>query len=533
MSKTVVWLVAAALCLLPSVAFGTDIQAWLGLEDGMHPALAFLLIALATLISEDLTAIYAGVLISQGDISMAVGLGGTFTGIWLGDIGLWLVGRGIERGALSWGWAQKRIEGQRLQKLSEWYRDQGWRVILVSRMVPATRLPLYLGRRLPWVVVAQVCAVDRNRGGPVDTDHRVSGHVAWPHAHDVLGDSIWAIIATLVAGYVILQLVMLATSADKRRKLARRWRRWSHHEYWPTLPLYLPVICYWGPRHSLPQPARGVSGQPEHSRWRHSWRSQVPDTRLHPPSSCTGMVRDPNRKQQKRRAALEAVMAERGWSWPLILKPDQGERGAAVRKIRDIDSADAYLASIDVPVIAQVFHPGRLRSASFTTVSRGPLVAPCTRSPIKSSQLFLAMANEHSASLSMRTRASACKPRYSRLVIATAGIPSRRLASRYPSPWPATTAKAPCLRMANTTAPPSWRRRSMTSVAACKAFILVALTFVVPPSMTYAPGETSPLLSSMVSPARAPTSMIQSEVRCLPGERCVTNGISPCASDAR
>src|SRR5262249_4098021 len=44
--------------------------------------------------------------------------------------------------------------------------------------------------------------------------------------------------------------------------------------------------------------------------------------------------------------------------FPVVLKPDAGERGAGVRMARDADEVLAYLSRHAAPVIVQKFHPG-------------------------------------------------------------------------------------------------------------------------------------------------------------------------------
>ena len=52
-----------------------------------------LTLAAGTLVSEDLTCIAAGQFAARGVIHPLVAVGGCFAGIYLGDLGLWLIGR--------------------------------------------------------------------------------------------------------------------------------------------------------------------------------------------------------------------------------------------------------------------------------------------------------------------------------------------------------------------------------------------------------------------------------------------------------
>lgn len=63
--------------------------------------------------------------------------------------------------------------------------------------------------------------------------------------------------------------------------------------------------------------------------------------------------------------ALAETMTARGWSFPLILKPDVGERGSGVRLIRTTQAALKYFERHPERVLAQVYHPGPFEAGVF------------------------------------------------------------------------------------------------------------------------------------------------------------------------
>lgn len=344
----------------------SDLEQWLGIEDGIHPLIAIGAIMLATLVSEDLAAIATGVLIAEGTVSMPVGMGAVFAGIWLGDIGLWLIGRGTANGALRWQWAKRKLEGERLTKLGEWLEGQGWKVILFSRMVPATRLPLYLGAGfLGWSLsgFALWTAIAVALWTPL-----IVGLAMWlgPELAEWFGGGLLAFAGVIIGLYVVIHLTMTLTNASKRRRLAVRWYRLTHHEFWPTWLLYTPVVSHWvvmalhyrGLREVFlanPKiPDGGIAGEA---------KSEILD--LLPPGAAIPWVLLGPGAAVQRWHQLEHTMTEAGWEWPLILKPDQGERGAGVRKIHNAEQATAYLSEFTLPVVAQVYHPGPIEVGLF------------------------------------------------------------------------------------------------------------------------------------------------------------------------
>jgi hypothetical protein len=68
---------------------------------------------------------------------------------------------------------------------------------------------------------------------------------------------------------------------------------------------------------------------------------------------------------EARAAVLERVVAEGRVAYPMILKPDAGQRGAGVRMVRSAEEAGRYLASVKWPVVAQAFDPGPCEAGIF------------------------------------------------------------------------------------------------------------------------------------------------------------------------
>ena len=48
-------------------------------------------------------------------------------------------------------------------------------------------------------------------------------------------------------------------------------------------------------------------------------------------------------------------MRLKGWTWPVILKPNAGERGSGVKLVRDAESALSYFQAHPEAVIVQEF----------------------------------------------------------------------------------------------------------------------------------------------------------------------------------
>jgi hypothetical protein len=62
--------------------------------------------------------------------------------------------------------------------------------------------------------------------------------------------------------------------------------------------------------------------------------------------------------------ALEAIETN-GWAFPLILKPDVGQRGVGVRLIADVDGLRRYLSQTSARLVLQPYHPGPFEAGIF------------------------------------------------------------------------------------------------------------------------------------------------------------------------
>jgi len=94
-------------------------------------------------------------------------------------------------------------------------------------------------------------------------------------------------------------------------------------------------------------PAGGVVGESKSDILAKLPRERVVPTLLVPAGDHAARVR-----------LVRAALAERGWAFPLVLKPDAGERGTGVKKIPDPVALEEYPRACPAPVIAQPFHPG-------------------------------------------------------------------------------------------------------------------------------------------------------------------------------
>jgi membrane protein DedA with SNARE-associated domain len=312
-------------------------------------------IVLATFVSEDLTAVAAGVLVTEGRLNWLPAVAAFFVGLALGDAGTWALGRAGGR------WVRRLVPEPRLTRLADLIDRHGGAVAFVSRAIPGTRVPLLLA------------AGAAPRGGVRLLLWAFLAAAVWAPlvvlAIALLGSAVpwWALAAGVCGGLVTLRSGRPLASAVGRAKLwaavSRVWR-W---EFWPTWVFYLPLAAWflllaaryrsftvWTAANPGITPGGGVVSESKSEILSRLPAAVVVPTLLIPPGKFTRRVA----------GAVQAITA-RGWGYPVILKPDAGERGASVRKVHSADDVANYLTAHPGPVVAQPFHPGPFEAGVF------------------------------------------------------------------------------------------------------------------------------------------------------------------------
>jgi len=102
-----------------------------------------LVIVLATLVYEDGATLLAATLSASGRLNPWFGLAATFLGIWVGDLGLYVLGSTLGH-RLAWSQSiQKYLTPESLARAERWFAKHGSFALVMSRAIPGSRLPLY------------------------------------------------------------------------------------------------------------------------------------------------------------------------------------------------------------------------------------------------------------------------------------------------------------------------------------------------------------------------------------------------------
>jgi pimeloyl-ACP methyl ester carboxylesterase/membrane protein DedA with SNARE-associated domain len=324
------------------------------------------LIILATLVSEDLTLIGAGLLVADGRMEFLPAVAACFMGVTLGDMGLFLSGRILGPRALRCAPIRWMVRPERVERAREWFSRKGFIVVLVSRFVPGTRLPVYLaagtlgmplGLMTAFFLTAALFWIPLLVGTSMLVGRELLGLV-----HQYERFSLPLLFLAVAAVVVLVKGVVPLFTFRGRRSLVSLWRRWTRWEFWPPWLFYPPVLLrvaglalryrhptlFTAANPAMPASGfigeskmtilEGLSGTPE----------LVARTRLIPAGDGTS----------ERRRLVEAFLEEEGLDLPVVLKPDAGQRGQGVAVVRSMEEAAAYLERNGGDTLVQEHVPG-------------------------------------------------------------------------------------------------------------------------------------------------------------------------------
>jgi len=321
-----------------------------GLSD--NPWLQGLLIVIGTFILEDATTIGCGLLVADGSVGFTTAAIALPMGIAIGDLGLYVIGRFLGDRAMRWGLIQHR----HMDKAEDWFRRNLFSAVVLTRFVPGMRTPTYVAAglsRAPFIKFMLLV---------------VAASLAWSllllkivvhlgrSVMPLLGTWKWPMALAAIAVIVVIQ-------ATQGKRMLRRTgiiggesaaeKVSTFFEFWPPLLFYFPVGLYYlrlALKYrcaSLPsvvnpniysggivfESKTGILDQvPEaHRRWIASYVPFVPA------ENGAGI--------EERMKAAHEVLARTGIAFPLVAKPDVGQRGAGVQLIQNEEELRQYLAT--------------------------------------------------------------------------------------------------------------------------------------------------------------------------------------------
>jgi membrane protein DedA with SNARE-associated domain len=320
-------------------------------------------LTLSTFVSEDLACVAAGTLIAHGDVSGAAGVMACALGIFLGDLALWAAGRFAGHVAHSSSWIARRVSASRLERCRGWLERHAGRAIVASRFTPGTRLPLYVTAGLvhmsPWRFAVWTFIAVMLWTPAIVLGGAHFGRIVAPPAS-------WSVLIIATVTLVVTRGLAIVGSPSRRAVFVGAMRRYMRWEFWPSWLFYAPVavwVLLLAIRHrgfavvtaSNPGiPDGGFVGESKFEILQQLLREWTIPASLIANGDAATRVRD----------AIEILDREH-WTFPIVLKPDVGQRGVGVRQIRTSDELQEYLTAAAGPVLMQPYHEGPFEAGVF------------------------------------------------------------------------------------------------------------------------------------------------------------------------
>ncbi|HED64595.1 MAG TPA: alpha/beta fold hydrolase, partial [Planctomycetes bacterium] len=330
------------------------------------------LAALSTFVSEDLTCIAVGAMVGDGRIPFLAGVLACLVGIYVGDMLLFLAGRVLGRRALRIWPLNRMLTEERVASSSRWLSDRGAIVILSSRFLPGARLPTYFAagvlrtgfwRFNLWFLGAAALWTPLVVWGSSRVGGALGDRFVFLREHVGLG-----FVLTLLVLWVCVRGALALVTARGRALVRGRFLRIVRWEYWPRWVVYAPValaVAWHGLRRGRPfaftavNPAIPLGGLIGESK--SAILAGLCEGRgaAHMPRTLVvdggGLDRVSAARRSERVDAFRARLAR---PFPLVVKPDVGQRGDGVRIVRSERELDEALEKTQGHALVQEYCGG-------------------------------------------------------------------------------------------------------------------------------------------------------------------------------
>ncbi|CAG1007963.1 Pimeloyl-[acyl-carrier protein] methyl ester esterase [Phycisphaerales bacterium] len=324
-------------------------------------------IAVLMLLSLGWMVVVTGLLVVGLDMDWSVALVGLFAGFALQQAGLWAIGALRSRGVMIPA-REKALRTSRadwLRRLQRGALGEGFGSQFVSAMRVGGAFGLGLARAGWWASARFVAGRCLGIGVWV-----LSSFLAVVLAEVLLVGGIRERFGLPGVAYTLVKLILVAELAPMlitrrgRQHLLAILQRIIHYEYWPMWAFYIPLgpyLAYLAWKHggfttfTCCNPGiengGGVVGES---------KSKITDALPREPGVLAMRLIAPGEPQARVRTLAEIMARDRAITFPLILKPDVGQRGFAVRLVHSHDDALRYFQEMAAPAVAQAYAAGPL-----------------------------------------------------------------------------------------------------------------------------------------------------------------------------
>ncbi len=328
-------------------------------------------IGLSTWVQEDIPTVSAALLAAAGALDPYLAFAACFLGIWLGDLALYWLARGLGRPLLATSLGRRLASAERVERSERWFAERGTWLLVMSRLIPGTRLPTYVAAgflRVPFLAFSSVTALMvMGWTGAIFLAARLAGpRVAGWLEHRPA--RFW-LIPLAVAGLWMMARIVSRAFAHGGTDWSIRLERWKRWEFWPAWLFYLPVALRYvqlSIRHggwTLPtaaNPGMATGGLVGESKF-----VTLLDLHRTSPELTAEAWLLTEGSPDERLTRLDQIRATHGIGLPFILKPDVGQRGVGVRLVRSDPDVRLYLSRNPERLVVQRYVPGPREAGIF------------------------------------------------------------------------------------------------------------------------------------------------------------------------
>jgi membrane protein DedA with SNARE-associated domain len=328
----------------------------------------FLYIVFSTLLSEDITCIGVGILIQEGKLDPVISVLACTIGIFLGDFLLFLSGKELHSFLRKRASFQFIFESEFFEATSEKLKNHFAKTILLSRFMPGTRLPIYTFAgmisklTLPFLQYTFIASL-------LWTPSMIFLAFKYGESFKKIYDTnlFYLYLLFAVSSFFLLyQILIILLQRERRRDFFLGLCKINKLEYWPTWIFYLPLLpyaCYlivrYGTIKNVTTSNPGIPFGGIALESKAQILSQLQSEKIAKFYLLSESNPSPFQEQIKK------GITHCGNSFPIILKPDVGERGAGVKLVKDMDSIPLYFKESPVDTILQEYHAGPYEAGIF------------------------------------------------------------------------------------------------------------------------------------------------------------------------
>jgi membrane protein DedA with SNARE-associated domain len=323
-------------------------------------------IALGTLASEDLASIGAGLLAAAGNITPLEAVVASFAGIFIGDTLIFALGHTFGRPLLRHRLMRWLISEQSVNRAQHLFHRHGIWIILATRFIPGTRTATYFSAgalHAPPLRFMFVFGLAAALWTPllVGLSFVIGNQLV--HYFEVY--EAFVLPGLLLAGlllYLFFHYGIPLFTWRGRRLLRGKWLRATRWEFWPAWQVNWLVLLYalfiGIFRYRRPTLCTAVNPCMPHGGFLGESKGDILNRLSGAGEALPPWATIAAGSPAERMEFLDAALDRLGLDFPVVLKPDEGQRGLGVKVVRSADAAREWFDAFTGPALVQAFVAG-------------------------------------------------------------------------------------------------------------------------------------------------------------------------------